>query len=272
LSRNTQIKNFNESSIHPLEQKQETALEINNVTVSYRSYKERPTTFKESAIGLIRHRKLRYFSTFDALKNVSLEVKKGTVMGIIGSNGAGKSTLLKAITGVVPPISGSIKVNGKLDSFIQLGAGFDAELNAIENIYLNCSLHQMSKAQIKERVPHILDFAELREFATTPIKYYSSGMYARLGFAVAIEREPDILLIDEVLAVGDERFKKKCDKVFRRYLEEKKTIVMVSHSLEALGQLADNIALLSKGEITFVGDPTTALEMYRDEAYQTALS
>jgi ABC-2 type transport system ATP-binding protein len=130
----------------------------------------------------------------------------------------------------------------------------------------------MPKAEIAKRVPKILEFAELEEFATTPIKYYSSGMNARLGFAVAIDKDPDILLVDEVLAVGDERFKKKCDKVFKSYLEKKKTIIMVSHSLGAIKSIADRAALLSKGQIVFIGDATEAIQRYQSKDYRTALS
>ena len=250
---------------------QENAIEVKNITISFRSYQERPTTLKESIISYIRHQKLRYYSTFDALKDVSFAIPRGTVFGIIGSNGAGKSTLLRTIAGVLPPSKGEVHVKGKIDSLIQLGAGFDAELNAIENIYLNGSLHRRTKAEIKERLPHILDFAELEDFATTPIKYYSSGMYARLGFAVAIDHEPDILLVDEVLGVGDERFQDKCKAVFKRYLEERKTIVMVSHSMGSIEQMCDQVLLLSKGRVAFCGDPTEAVAMYRQEDYQTAL-
>jgi len=155
------------------------AVEVKDVVVAFRSYKERPSSFKEGVMQFVKTGKFNNFSTFNALDKVSFEVPKGTVFGIIGSNGAGKSTLLKAIAGVIPPTSGSIKVNGKIDSFIQLGAGFDGELNAIENIYLNCTLHKMTRAQIKKRIPHILEFAELEKFSKTPIKYYSSGMSAR---------------------------------------------------------------------------------------------
>ena len=250
----------------------EPALKLENVTVSFRSYKERPTSFKESVVGLIKKGKQKYYTTFDALKDISFEVPKGSVFGIIGSNGAGKSTLLKTMAGIIPPTSGKVISNGKLDSFIQLGAGFDPELNAIENIFLNCTLHKMPRAQIKKRIPDILEFAELAEFSNTPIKYYSSGMFARLGFAVAIERNPDILLVDEVLAVGDERFRTKCNTVFNKYLDQGKTIVMVSHDIDQIGAMASKIALLSKGEIAYIGKPSVALEMYRDQDYKTALT
>lgn len=247
------------------------AVELDKVTVSYRSYKERPSTLKESIINGVKKRRFNYFSTFNALADVSFNIAKGQVFGIIGSNGAGKSTLLKVIAGVLPPSSGKVIVDGTLGSLIQLGAGFDPELNAIENIYLNSSLHMKTKAEIKERVPGILEFAELQEFATTPIKYYSSGMYARLGFSVAIDRDPDILVVDEILAVGDERFQVKCKKVFQDYLESAKTIIMVSHNIGMLGDMAHRIALLSRGQLVFLGDPKEAIERYRDEHYETAL-
>ncbi len=247
------------------------AIEIENVTVAYRAYKERPTSLKETIVNIIRRGQLKYSTTFDALAQLSLTVEKGTVLGVIGSNGSGKSTLLKVLAGVLKPTSGMVRVNGSVASLIELGVGFDPEQNAIENIYLNGALHKKSKSQISKRVNKILDFAELHEFAFTPIKYYSSGMGARLGFGVAIDINPDVLLVDEILAVGDERFQSKCLVEFQRFLDSGKTIVMVSHNMEMLAEKADKIALLSKGKLVFLGDPTTALNMYRDRSYETAL-
>lgn len=256
----------------PAAEKTEYAVEIENVTVAYRSYKERPTTLKESVIRAVKQRRFRYYETFNALSNVSFKVPRGQVFGIIGSNGAGKSTLLKVIAGVLPPSSGRVSVNGTIDSLIQLGAGFDSELNAIENIYLSGALHKKPREEIKRRIPQILEFAELEEFATTPIKYYSSGMYARLGFAVAADRNPDVLLVDEVLGVGDERFRKKCEKVFERFLKSGNTIIIVSHALGNLSKMANQIGLLSRGEFAYIGDPETAIERYRAADYKTRLS
>lgn len=247
-------------------------IRVDNVTVAFRSYKERPTTLKESILNFVRTRKIIYYSTFNALSGVSFDVPRGRVFGLIGSNGAGKSTLLRALAGVLKPTQGSIVTRGSVDSLIQLGAGFDPELNAIENIYLNGSLHMQSKREIKERIPAILEFAELQEFATTPIKYYSSGMYARLGFSVAVDRRPDILLVDEVLAVGDDRFKDKCDRVFANHLRDGRTIVIVSHSMEMIEAMADQAVLLSRGKIAYLGDPKEAIRRYRDPSYLTALS
>lgn len=248
------------------------AISVRDVSVNFRSYEERPTTLKESLLSFLQTGSFSNYSTFNALKNISFDVPKGSVFGIIGSNGAGKSTTLKVLSGVLPPTSGEVILRGSLDSLIQLGAGFDTELNAIENIYLNGSLHGFSRDEIKEKIPKILEFAELKDFATTPIKYYSSGMYARLGFSVAIDRDPDILIVDEILAVGDQRFQEKSKKVFDRFLENKKTIIMVSHNLKMLEEISDQIALLSKGELVFVGEPSRAIELYEAKEYKSALS
>lgn len=247
------------------------AVEVNNITVSYRSYKERPTSLKESIVRFIKTGNMTYHSTFDALSNVSFCVRKGEVLGVIGSNGAGKSTLLRTLAGVLKPRIGSVNIQGSIDSLIQLGAGFDSELNAIENIYLNASLHKISRSVIAERVDRIIEFAELKEFANTPIKYYSSGMNARLGFATAIDKDPDVLLVDEVLGVGDERFKKKCDVVFDNFLSRDKTVIIVSHNLSAIERMAHQAVLLSKGRAVFIGDPKEAIARYQDKTYQTAL-
>lgn len=248
------------------------AIEIKDVTVAYRSYKERPTSLKETAIRFLRTGKLGYHTTFNALSDVSLLVKRGTVLGLVGGNGGGKSTLLKVIAGVLKPAKGSAKTSGTIASLIELGAGFDPELNAIENLYLNGSLHKRSRAEIKERISAILEFAELKEFATTPIKYYSSGMYARLGFSAAVDINPDILLVDEILAVGDERFQQKCAKVFDKFIEAGKTLVLVSHDLKMIEQRATEVALLSRGKLMMHGDPAEAIKLYRDPHYQSALA
>ena len=245
------------------------AVSVENITVAYRSYKQRPTSLKENLIAFLKTGKLRYYSTFDALSNVSFQVKKGQIFGVIGSNGAGKSTLLRTIVGVLPPVSGRIRASGSVDSLIQLGAGFDPELNAVENIYLNGSLHRLSYEEITARVPRIIEFAELEDFATTPIKYYSSGMFARLGFAAAIDKDPDILIVDEVLAVGDERFRKKCNTVFDSFITRGKTIVTVSHNLNFLRDHTQVIAVLRKGKLIFLGDPKEAIAIYNSDSYQS---
>lgn len=250
---------------------QHVAIEVDDVTVAYRSYRERPTSLKESIVKFLRTGKLRHWSTFNALSGVSFCVPRGTVLGIIGSNGSGKSTLLKVLAQVLHPTRGSARLHGTVSSLIELGAGFDPELTAVENIFLNGTLHRRSVTEIRRRIGDILEFAELQDFANTPIKYYSSGMYARLGFSVAIDINPDILLVDEILAVGDERFQSKCHAVFERFIREGKTIVIVSHSTEMLLGLASTIALLSKGQLVFMGAPDTAVQMYRDNSYLALL-
>lgn len=247
------------------------AVVVEGLTVAYRSYVEHPTSLKESLVRFLRTGKVRYYSTFDALSNVSFSVQKGCILGVIGSNGAGKSTLLRSLVGVLPPTRGSVSIDGSVDSLIQLGAGFDPELNAVENIFLYGSLHGKSKKYLLTRVDSILDFAELKDFKLTPLKYYSSGMSARLGFACAIDIDPDVLLVDEVLAVGDERFAEKCQTVFERFLQAGKTIIIVTHNLTMIEEMADSVLLLSKGRVAYFGDPVGAIAAYRDPKYQTVL-
>lgn len=247
------------------------AIEAKDVVIRYRSYRERPGTFKEHVLQFLKKGRSRYYETFNALAGVSFTIQKGTIVGFIGSNGAGKSTLLKVLNGVLKPTSGTIKVQGKVDSLIKLGAGFDKELNAVENIYLYGSLHRRPRALIKERVPKILEFAELTEFAHTPVRYYSSGMFARLGFSCALDMNPDVLLVDEVLAVGDERFRAKSREAMMNLLQSGKTIVLVSHNINMMQELCNKIGVLSKGRLIFFGDPTEAIAIYRAEDYEAAL-
>lgn len=249
-----------------------SSVEVNNVCIEYRSYQEQPTTFKDAVLKFITTGKLTYSKTFLALDNISFKVSQGEIYGIIGSNGAGKSTLLNVLAGVLPPSSGNYTIKGELDSLRSLGAGFDSELNAIENIYLYCSLRGRKKEDIAKHVPEILEFAELEKFATTPIKYYSSGMYARLGFSVALDQKPDVLLVDEVLAVGDDRFQKKCSDVFKEYLKSGKTVIIVSHDMGTLENLCTKAAVLANGKFVFEGRPKEAIDFYRQENYETRLS
>ena len=247
------------------------AIALNGVTVGYRSYREKPNSLKETMLRIISGKGASNYKTLDALKNISLDIQSGEILGIIGGNGSGKSTMLKVMTQVLKPTAGRVSVNGSVASLIELGVGFDPELNAIENIYLNASLHRKTKAEARKTIDKVIDFAELSDFVYTPIKYYSSGMAARLGFSAAIDINPDILLIDEILGVGDERFQKKCEDVFKGFFKSGKTIVLVSHSMELLEQLCTKILLLSRGEMAYLGDPATAIEMYRSESYKAAL-
>lgn len=245
---------------------------VKNVSVTYRIYKQKFSSLKESFIKMVKKASIQKYENFYALKNINFTVKKGAVIGIIGSNGSGKSTLLKVLTGVLSPSTGSVNIKGNISSLTELGVGFDPELTAEENIYLYGSLYKRSRKEIHERMDYIIDFAELNEFRNTPIKYFSSGMVARLGFSVAVDTNPDVLIVDEVLAVGDERFQKKCNKVFEDFFKSGKTIVIVSHDLHMLEEVCSELFLLSKGEILFHGNAKEALEIYRNDDYGTRLS
>ena len=197
-----------------------------------------------------------------ALKDVSFEVKKGEILGIIGPNGAGKTTALRLLAGITAPTSGNIHGNGRVSALIQLGAGFHPDLTGRENIYLNGSILGLSREEINKRFDSIVDFSELGEFIDTPVKRYSSGMYVRLGFAVAAHIDPDILLIDEVLAVGDASFQAKCWKRIRDLQAVNTTVVFVSHNTWAVRGLCDRVLLLSKGKIDSEGVPDEVIQSY----------
>ena len=247
------------------------AIDVAHVTVAYRRYERRPTSLKESIVRLFRERRFRYHTTFDAVHDATFSVNKGGVHALIGTNGSGKSTLLKVIAGVLRPTKGKVTVLGKVASLIELGAGFDPELTAEENIYLHGSLYKLSRRRIAERVEHVLDFAELREFASTPIKYFSSGMFARLGFSVAIDIDPDVLLVDEILGVGDDRFQAKCKDVFDNFLKQGKTILLVSHDMGTIRGMSTSATVLSRGRMLYTGEPEKAIEIYHSPDYQSAL-
>lgn len=238
----------------------EYAIEIENLSKVYKLYNRPIDRLKETLS--ITHKS--YHSDFYALNNINLFIRKGETVGLIGKNGAGKSTLLKIITGVLSPTSGTVKINGRISSLLELGAGFNPEYTGIENIYLNGTLMGMSKKEIDERMQDILDFADIGEFVYQPVKTYSSGMYVRLAFSVAINVEPDILIVDEALAVGDARFQLKCLKKLERMKEKKITILFVSHSIEMLKSFTDKAVLLSKGEVISIGLPEKiGLEYYK---------
>jgi ABC-type polysaccharide/polyol phosphate transport system ATPase subunit len=205
---------------------------------------------------------------FWALKDVSFDVQRGEALGIIGHNGAGKSTILKLLSRITTPTVGEIMINGRLSALIEVGSGFHPELTGRENVYLNGSILGMRRREITEKLDSIVSFAELRQFIDTPVKRYSSGMYVRLGFSIAAHLDPDILLLDEVLAVGDEAFQQKC---IQRITELKKTgttIVFISHDLRAVQQLCDRVILLKKGQIEADGDPEETIALYQSFSTQ----
>ena len=240
----------------------ELMIKVNGVSVKYRLAKEKPRTLQEYIIKRLKGRRIDY-EDFWALKGINLEVHKGETLGIIGYNGAGKSTLLKVIAGVLKPTEGDVKVNGMIAPLIELGAGFDMELTGRENIYLNASILGLSRKEINGKFNRIVEFSELNEFIHSPLKSYSSGMVSRLGFSIATEVDPDILIIDEILAVGDERFRKKCDERIKGFKKKGTTILFVSHSMREIKRLCDKVLWLDHGRPRMHGDPESVTEEYQ---------
>jgi ABC-2 type transport system ATP-binding protein len=195
---------------------------------------------------------------FHALENVSVEIAAGHSVGLIGPNGSGKSTLLKILTGIVRPTAGTVEVNGRVSSLLELGAGFNGELSGRDNVYLNASLLGLSRRETDALFDSIVSFAELEDFIDNPVKHYSSGMYVRLGFAVAVHVDPDILLVDEVLAVGDEAFQRKCLDKIAQFQQEGRTILFVTHSLDLVEEICDRGIVLHHGKVVYDGDPLFA--------------
>jgi ABC-type polysaccharide/polyol phosphate transport system ATPase subunit len=208
---------------------------------------------------------------FLALKNVSFEIKKGEAVGIIGRNGAGKSTILKLLAEVSKPTSGTVTVEGKVAALIEVGAGFHPELTGRENVYLNGTILGMRKWQIDKLFEQIVAFAELEDFIDTPVKHYSSGMFVRLGFAIAAHTNPDVYLIDEVLSVGDEVFRKKCLEFLKRHKTAGRTMIIVSHQLQQIDEICDRCIYLDHGQIRHDGSPVTAIEHYRSDLDQAEI-
>jgi len=236
-------------------------IKFTNVSVNYRIPSERIGTFKEYMIktiqGKIQHR------TFNALQNINLEINHGEVFGLIGKNGAGKSTMLKIIARVLTPTTGKIEVNGNVAPMLEIGAGFHPELSGRENIYLNGALLGFSKHEMDEKFDRIVEFSELHNFINSPMRTYSSGMWARLGFAVATDSVPEILLVDEVLAVGDEMFQKKCFERIESFQEFGTTIIIVAHSMDTISKKCERACWLDHGEAKYIGTPDIAIQKYR---------
>lgn len=227
------------------------AIDVNHVTIRFNLANQKVDNLKEYVIRLVK--KELMFQEFLAVKDVSFQVKAGEAWGIVGANGSGKSTLLKAVSGILKPYKGSIKVNGRISPLIELGAGFDANLTARENIYLNGCVLGHTEKFMREHFDEIVEFAELQGFLDSPIKNYSSGMKARLGFAVATMVRPEILIVDEILSVGDYAFRKKCERRMNEMLCGGTTLLYVSHSLEEVQRLCSHAIWLDKGEMRMIG-------------------
>jgi len=243
---------------------EDIAIKVENLSKIYKLYDKPIDRLKESLHPL----KKKYHRDFFALKDISFSVNKGETVGIIGKNGSGKSTLLKIITGVLTQSSGSIEINGRVSALLELGAGFNPEFTGIENIYLNGTMHGYSKEEIDRKVNSILDFADIGEFAKQPVKSYSSGMFARLAFAVAINIEPDILIVDEALSVGDIFFQNKCFKKFEELRKKNTTILFVSHDLSSVKQMCSRVLWLESGMQVMYGDKETVCSEYFNRQYE----
>lgn len=236
------------------------AVEVNDVSKRFRLFHERNQTLKST---LMRGKRAQY-EDFWALKDVSFEVPEGQTFGLIGRNGSGKSTLLKILARILYPTSGEVHYNGRMASLLEVGSGFHPELSGIDNIFLNGAILGMSKKEIKSKLDSIIDFAGVGTFIDQPVKNYSSGMYVRLGFSVAIHVEPDILVVDEVLAVGDGDFKKKCDTKFEEIRKSGRTTVLVTHDMKSVQDMCDSAAWLDKGVVKDIGPAKQVVKSYLD--------
>lgn len=235
------------------------AIEVKNLTKSYRLY-EKPMDRLKDSLGLARKKK---FKEHLALNDVSISVKKGETVGIIGTNGSGKSTILKIITGVLSPTSGEVNVDGHISALLELGAGFNMEYNGIDNIYLNGMMIGFSEEEITKRLDAILEFADIGDYVYQPVKTYSSGMFVRLAFAVAINIDPEILIVDEALSVGDVFFQAKCYHKFEEFKKQGKTILFVSHDLSSISKYCDRAILLNQGVLIGEGTPKKMIDIYK---------
>ena len=243
-------------------------LRLSDVWVRYRMAREKPRTLQEYVIHRLRGGTIAYDELL-AVRGVSLEVDRGETLGIIGPNGAGKSTLLKVIAGVIKPTRGAVDVRGRIAPLIGLGTGFDPELTGLENTYLNGSILGRSRKELKAQLPAITEFAELGDFIHSPLRTYSAGMVVRLAFAIATEVDPGVLLIDEVLAVGDEHFRAKCEKRLARFREMGTAMVIVSHAMPEVRRLCDRVLWLDHGVPRMCGDPKSVIDAYLQAASET---
>ena len=249
------------SKIATMTPQNDTAFFLEDVSVSYHLPSEKIPSIKEYTIRLLQG-KIKY-NTFLALDNISMTVKQGEIFGILGKNGAGKSTLLKVLARVLFPTKGRVWIKGQVYPLLQLGAGFHPELTGIENVFLNGTLLGHSRTEIEEKLPEITDFAEIGDFINAPLRTYSSGMMARLGFSVATAWIPDILILDEILSVGDAAFVEKCSDRMKSFRESGATVLLVSHSIDMVSSLCQRAALLDHGKLIAVGDAKEVSGKYR---------
>ena len=238
----------------------DAAIEIEDVTKVFRLYREKMQSAKER---IIKFGRVPY-DDFYALRNVSFEVPEGRTLGLLGHNGSGKSTLLKMVAGTMRPSTGTIRTRGRLAALLELGAGFHGDLTGRENVYLNGSILGFNKADVDRIFDDVVDFAGVQQFIDMQVKHYSSGMTARLGFAMAVHVDPDIILVDEVLSVGDESFQRKCLERFREFQAEGRTILVVTHAADLVRMICDSAAVLDQGELVTVDEPGPAIRAFRE--------
>ena len=244
-----------------MKNEEEYAIEVQDVYKTFDVYLDKANSLKEKLLFWKRNRK----EVREVLKGVNLNIKKGEAVALIGVNGSGKSTLLKLMTKIIYPNKGKIITNGKLTSLLELGAGFHADFSGRENIYFNASIFGLTKKEIDNRLEQIIEFSELQDYIDNPVRTYSSGMFMRLAFAVAINVDADILLVDEILSVGDQHFQTKCINKMKELKKEGKTMVFVTHSLGSAKELCDRSVWLSNGKIKMDGDTNTVIEKYIEE-------
>lgn len=237
-------------------------VDVNDVSIMFRLYRENVDSIKEYMIKKLKHQIA--YDEFWALQNISFQVGKGEAVALVGKNGCGKSTLLKTIAGVLKPTKGSVKVSGTVAPMIELGAGFDMDLTAKENVFLNGAILGYPREMLEENMQNIIDFSELGMFMDVPIKNFSSGMFARLGFAVATVYTPDILIVDEILSVGDWQFQCKCHKKIHEMLEKGTTLLLVSHSMQQVQEICNRAILLDHGHMIMDDLPDLVAEKYNE--------
>lgn len=245
----------------------ENIIKLENINKVFKLYKNNRDRFKE-ALSITKR---KYHEEFYALKNIDLEIKKGEVVGFLGKNGAGKSTLLKIITGVLTPTTGKVEINGKISALLELGAGFNLEYTGIENIYFNGTLMGIGRSEMEKKINDIIEFADIGEFINQPVKNYSSGMFARLAFSVAINVDPEILIVDEALSVGDMAFQEKSITKMKEIIKKGTTVIFVSHSLSSVRNFCKRAVWMEKGEIKMIGDSKDICELYQEELHIEAL-
>jgi lipopolysaccharide transport system ATP-binding protein len=244
----------------------EIAVHVDHVSKKFRLYHERNQSIKSA----IMRGRMSVHDDFWALKDVSFEVPVGSTFGLIGSNGSGKSTLLKCLAKIYSPDKGAISSRGRLAGLLEVGSGFHPELSGRENVFLNGSILGMSKKEITRKFDEIVEFSGVEQFIDQPVKNYSSGMYVRLGFSVAINVDPDVLVVDEVLAVGDQDFQDKCRRKFQDFKDAGKTVILVSHAMGSVEEMCDHAAWLRQGELVAVGEAEPTIKAYMDSLHRGA--